>query len=416
MASPMEAVASAPGSANMASAVPAAPSGPPSLEDRHTGPWYNSWIRGGNQLLWIKDAPNPTITAISGNGATTKAIGGRDIGYTSFDSFFLEGGGWFDNCHRVGFELGGFIAERQSTLATLASDSSGSPAIVRPFFNPLVAGTGGTDGIFVSAPGLAVGAIAQEASARLAGWHAHMILNLFNTPDWTTNFIVGFRYFDLDEALTTYQSTSPQIGIPLPAVGSGSFANPAVFTVTDRFRTRNQFYGGDFGAQFERRVGPLFFKADTIAGFGPVHQVVETNGTTVMTGMGMPQAVTGGIQAVGNNRVPTDGVGNIGRFSTSQFAILSDLRLMAGVHLSKRARLGVGYDFMYLSSVARPGNQISDVIDSRIVPLSSTFGSQIPSTRPPLGSPTGPAAPPRVLVNRDDFFTHGVRFLFELQY
>ena len=45
-----------------------------------------------------------------------------------------------------------------------------------------------------------------------------------------------------------------------------------------------------------------------------------------------------------------------------------------GVNLTKSITVFVGYNFMYISQVARPGNQINPVIDSTTVPFSPNFG------------------------------------------
>jgi hypothetical protein len=81
---------------------------------------------------------------------------------------------------------------------------------------------------------------------------------------------------------------------------------------------------------------------------------------------------------------------------------------MVGLQLSDRIRVGVGYEFLYLNSVARPGRQIVTTIDPRLIPIAASFGGRIPTS--PLG------APPPTPFDRDDFFTHGVRFLLELHF
>jgi hypothetical protein len=173
--------------------------------------------------------------------------------------------------------------------------------------------------------------------------------------------------------------------------------------VSDRVRTRNQFFGGQVGGEAEYRLGPGFVNLGTKVGFGPVHQVTEVTGqTTGPGGSGGP----GGFLAVG--AIPA---GNIGRTVTNRFSVLSDTYGSVGVYVTRRVRLGVGYEFLYLTSVARPGRQVLSTIDPRLIPTATAFGGRIPAP-----DASGLSVPPQTPFDRDDFFAHGVRLLFEVLY
>lgn len=376
-----------------------------SLHDDHLGPWNAVWVRGGYNYLWIKDAPTapPLLATGPGSGTNRILLGGTTTNYSGFSGASIDAGIWLNERHTFGLAVGGFMAEKRSTVSSIASDPLGSPGLVRPFFNAQIGGVDANDSFLISAPGRYAGALAVESGARIDGFEINGLVNVANTPSWTRTFVAGFRYFSLDEYTTIYQVTRGLNGNTIPFFGQ---QNPGVagVAITDRVRTRNQFYGTQMGGDAEYRVGPMFLDFGLKAALGPVHQVTEVSGKTVVpNGAGGP----GGILAVG--AIPN---GNIGRSTSNYFAVLADANALLGVQISSNMRLGFGYQFLYLNTVVRPASQISTTIDPRLVPTAASFGSRASSSTL-LG---GPGTPPLTLGDREDFFVHGLRFLFEVQY
>ena len=87
----------------------------------------------------------------------------------------------------------------------------------------------------------------------------------------------GHRAGLLDETLLLTQFTRP-VGTGIILLNGVSYDNGTQLVITDRFRTRNQFYGGEVGARAEWRLGPAFLGVTPTVGFGPTHQVVEVDG------------------------------------------------------------------------------------------------------------------------------------------
>lgn len=369
------------------------------------GPPERFWLNAGHSLIWIKDAPVPVPVAATDSLAVPGSqvlLGAGRVGYPEFNTLHLGGGFWLNPRHTVGVQLGGWMTENQSRFFSVSSGPDGSPLLVRPFTNPLLANLAfGQDGVLISSPGLYSGSLAMSSSARLASGEAGLVWNLADCEQWTVNFITGFRYFSLEETLTIYQQTSGLNNNLVPF-----FMSPGVESVmvTDRARTRNQFFGAQVGGDVEYRMGAGFLNVGTKVGMGPVNQVTEVIGHTVgPDGIGGP----GGFLATGAQ--PN---GNIGRTVTNRFSVLSDVNLMMGVYVNQRVKLGVGYDFLYLNNVARPGPQFSSVIDPRLVPTTSSFGGRIPGST----QFDGPGVPPAPTLDRDDFYAHGLRFLVEFNY
>jgi hypothetical protein len=369
-----------------------------SIYDDHLGPWNAVWVRGGYSYLWLRDAPTgpPLLTS---NGTPVAGDSTNDLG--GFSAISLEGGMWLNDSHTFGIGAAGFLAEKRSNVRAFSSDAAGSPSLRRPFFNALIGGQNGQDEFIVSDPGRFAGSFAVEQGARVDGFEIYGLMNVANTERWTTNFSVGFRYFSLDEYTTTYQVTQSLTGNTIPFFGQ---APVSAVAITDRVRTRNQFYGGQMGGDVEYRFGPMFLDLGVKAALGSNHQVTEIQGTTqIPGGAGGP----GGFLAVG--AIPN---GNQGRISTNNFAVLADVNSLVGVQVSTNFRIGVGYQFLYLNNVVRPSNQFVSTIDPRLIPASASFGARAPSDTSQGGRGTPPYSP----IDRDDFFLHGFRILVELQF
>ncbi len=369
--------------------------------DDHLGPWDSLWVQGGYNLLWIKSAPAaPPLLATGPLGPGTQVLlGGNTYGYGGFSGLNLDGGLWLDSRHTIGLEFSGFMTEQRSMSTSVSSNAAGSPTLVRPFFN---AALSAQDGLLVSSPGSYAGSVAVVTGARIDGTEGNVLFNLLNTKALTLNFLVGARYFDLEEYLSVNQVTRGLNGNTIPFFGNHTGV-PGV-AITDTFSTRNQFYGVQFGGQSEYRFGPLFLDLGLDLGFGPVHEITAVSGQTVVPGgSGGP----GGLLSVG--AIPN---GNIGRTVTDRFSVLPDVHGMLGLQVTQRIRLGVGYQFMYLSNVTRPGGQIETAIDPRLVPTTLAYGLRAPSNTALGGTGTPPPTP----FARDDFFVHGLNFMFEFQF
>ena len=164
--------------------------------------------------------------------------------------------------------------------------------------------------------------------------------------------------------------------------------------MTDRFRTRNQFYGPQAGLRGEYRSGSVFVSLGGKLGIGNVHQRVDIDGRSDVAGVG---GVPGGLLATQGS--------NLGQFTTNRFGVLVDVGVAAGYQFAAWGRAKVGYDFLYLNDVARPGQQVDGTtLNSRLIPTSRNFAGASGLAAP---VPTG---------RTDDFFAHGFRVGLELMY
>ena len=104
------------------------------------------------------------------------------------------------------------------------------------------------------------------------------------------------------------------------------------------------------------------------------------------------------------NGVPLSG--NIGSFSQDRFSVVPQVGIRVGYNITPNLRVYVGYDFLYWSSVLRPGDQIDRGLNELAIP---NFGSQ-------PGTPAGDPRRPMVPFRDSDFWAQGVNFGLEFRY
>ncbi len=83
---------------------------------------------------------------------------------------------------------------------------------------------------------------------------------------------------------------------------------------------------------------------------------------------------------------------NIGSFHKDQFSVVPQVDLTLSYHIDQHWRIFGGYDFLYWSSVVRPGQQIDRTLDE----------TQIPNFEPAGTVPSAGQNRPAVLFQRSD--------------
>jgi hypothetical protein len=364
-------------------------------------------------LNWrIQDAPLPTplLTTSSGSSIGTLGdpgtqilIGGRSIGLGEQPGGRFTVGGFLEG-DAVGGELSFFYLNRFSSSRAYI-DRTGEFRFGLPYFNavaelPAVQAISGppliTPDRFVFIPQLettvripgtripgAQALVGFNTTSQLYGYEG----NGFAVVEWAgpvrVDVLAGFRYLRLNEDMLL-ESTSLQ----LPSVPG------EVFTFRDTFSTTNDFYGGQVGARVVVDLGVAFAEVTGKIGAGPMTQEVDIAGALQTTGGAFPS----GMYAQRTNS---------GNSSETRFAVVSEVQANAGAQFGP-VRVFAGYSFMYVSSVARPGNQISPAINPNQSEVISASASP-----PGLGS--GPIAPVRT-VNSSSFWAQGVSVGIELRY
>jgi hypothetical protein len=325
------------------------------------------WI-GAEALLWWTKNPQLSVPLLTTGPASQGANAGNlgapgtqsldgPLSYGAEGGFRLYAGGWFNASHTFGMD-GSLFWLGQQSAGFGANDRSGTGATVinEPVANaPYITQ--------VSAPGVGTGYASVDSTSRLWGGDVNLLYNAYRNNGLTVNLLGGFRYLQLNETLsisgtsTLFTATTYTDGNGDTLASAPAGSNVVVY---DSFHTRNEFYGGQIGASAQYLMGRLFFGGDVKLAVGATHQVVDVNGTTtVFPTNSSPVPLTGGNYATLQ----------IGRYSMDRFAVAPSTQLNVGYQFTPWLRGMVGYNFLYLSSVVRPGPQIDNSFDGVIHPL-----------------------------------------------
>jgi hypothetical protein len=231
----------------------------------------------------------------------------------------------------------------------------------------------GSQSVFpVSGPGLA-GSVNATSDSRLWSGEASGLYHLHQGTYFDVAFLAGFRTLDLTENLKL-----DEIEQNIATAGGLSFGGHPVATsssvnISDSFGTENRFYGGQVGFKFRLQHDIFFIDVTTKAALGVNHETVTIDGWTTLNTPTGTTADRGGLLASGSN---------LGSYSRDVFAVIPEGNIQFGAQVRSWMVVKLGYNFMYWSSVVRPGNQIDQVINPNRVPASSAYGGADNVTRP----------------------------------
>ncbi|HZR87536.1 MAG TPA: BBP7 family outer membrane beta-barrel protein [Bradyrhizobium sp.] len=336
------------------------------------------WVSGGGLVWAVKGAPlPPTLTTFApGTPSATTGAGGAlgipgtiqlspdRMGFGALGGGQLAIGHWLQSDQRLGFEAGGFFLG--SGGAGFAQSSNGSLPLRIPFTN-VPPGAGfplGASSFVLADPGFASGGQTISASLRLWGVEGNALYRAYGAPGLTVSVLAGLRYLDLREHLSIVSAESLQ-------------ATPTSYTGSDYFSTKNQFIGAQIGVKAEKQYGQFDGSAVAKVAVGDNYQTVSVSGTSLITGTGFgtpPGLTPGGIFSQATN---------IGQQSRNNFAVVPEVQLQAGYRMQSGVRVFVGYNFLYVSNVVRPGDQIDTTLNftgnPAITPGSTLTGAARPA-------------------------------------
>jgi hypothetical protein len=408
-----------------------APPGPPAAPIHVHAP--HVWA-SGEYLLWFAKAqpvrfPLVTTSApadfgLLGRPSTLVVVGQNDLGFDSINGFRVSAGFFGDVDRRFGAEASGFLLEEKSNITFIESSPAGIPLLARPVID--TTNLRGQAAQVVSAPDFGSGQVLVDTSTQTWGVEGSGVLNLFRTPPgcggrWAfgLDVLAGYRYLQLTEELNV--STATTLNVPAtvtPQFVTGPFGvitptgflvtptpvqfagiqifSPAVVQVRDSFKTVNRFNGGQVGLRTEIRTGMYSLMVTGKFAFGHMHQILLINGASGFsdqTRLGAGPAAAMGTAVGGLLATST----NIGKFNNDEFAIIPEVTINLGVNLTRALTAFVGYNFLYVDRVIRPGSQINPVVNAATVPFSSVYGANRPASF-------------QDFFAQDDFWLQGVNF------
>lgn len=378
------------------------------VEDDSSWSWGGKyWFRADYLMFWVKPGPNdvPLLTTgpdfvdtpgVIGLPSTRILMGRGSLNYGTFSGMQFTAGAWLNGGQTWGLELRAFVLEQLAEPDFDRSDADGNPFLLRPFFNVQ---DNTEDVAIVAFPGLIRGQLHYTNETQFWGSEINLFHNWVQGGSGRIDAIYGFRYLQLNERLRIDENYFPldEDGNEISFAGQG-FEFPNAVYVFDQFRTRNQFYGAQFGARAELNFGSVFVDARAQIALGTTHSKVMISGGSYLynneTGEEVASA-NGGILALPSN---------IGNRTTNSFAVAPSIELKVGYLVTQNLRVHVGYNFIYLSQVLRPGQQIDRFVDPRQVPTFDQFDADFVAQRP------------RQPLAGSDFWAQGLEFGFELRY
>ncbi len=307
------------------------------------------WLKGDALPPLVTTSPDNTAFAqagVLGQPGTSVLYGGNGVNALMRSGVRLAAGWWLGPTSRIEGEFFGL----GTSHAGFSQSSSGNPILAQPYYN---LSTGAQSAYVVAYPstgtaGHAVsGSVQVGVSSSFFGAGIHVLQNLVCVnccPDRQTrwDFLYGFRYLQLNDNLTINDSLT-------------STSLNTMVTKFDGFKTLNNFYGANLGLMSENRAGRWSLITIGRIGLGATSQHVTISGNTVTTTnlSTTPTSTTtpGGLLALPSN---------IGSYSRTVFGFVPQLELKVGYNLTPNLRLTAGYDIIYWSRVARPGNEIAN--------------------------------------------------------
>jgi hypothetical protein len=188
----------------------------------------------------------------------------------------------------------------------------------------------------------------------------------------------GFRFLNLNETLGIRSTSFVLDPTAVPGTINGNLADQVLLYATnDRFRTQNRWYGGQIGCRMNYGMGRLGLGMTCKCGFGSTEQVALVSGASRLVAVDPTQS---GVAEGGLLALPS----NIGRHSRNEFAVVPEVGCTINIQATENVRVWFGYNFIYWSNVARPGDLVNRVVDTQQVPLHPNFNPAAQATQPPF--------------------------------
>ena len=278
-----------------------------------------------------------------------------------------------------------FILEQASGGRTLSSSGApGSNVLSRPFFN---VNAGLEDADPIAFPTVSSGTIVVGMPSRLYGGDANLryLAQSSSTGEYRIVYLVGFRFLRLDEKLLIDESVQDLPGLGVP--GNSTQMN-------ENFTTHNTFYGGQVGFEYDQTIlGPLMLG---IAGKLAVGSTLQSETVSGRTSITQPD----GTVTTTNNLALLVQPSNAGQRSRSVISVAPEATIRLAWAFNDNFRVGAGYQFLYWSGVARPGDQVDRNISIQALNGPAQIGPALPAA----------------MLSSSTFWAMGLTLNFELSF
>ncbi|MFO0806860.1 MAG: BBP7 family outer membrane beta-barrel protein [Gemmataceae bacterium] len=353
-----------------------------------------AWFGAEYLLYWTKDAPVPfavaTVgpangSAVLGAAGTQVLYGNTAIDYSNFGGIRTHGGVWLTNNESFGLEGSFFFLPRKYSGTPQLAGSDLAPVLSRPFYNTA---TNTNAARIISKPGQFFGTVTTTAGLELWGAELGTVWRARDTGTWTLDTLAAFKFVSLDESLGITDGAATLAG-GVSVLQGKAYSSPSVLSVSDTFQANNQFYGATLGLRSGLHWEGFTWTVTGKIGLGSMTSKLRTVGTSTVTGPNTPPITSaGGLYASGPN---------LGDFETTQFAAIPEIGTNINVQITSWLAVNLGYNYMCITDVVRPGDQITGQVNPSYVPTSPNFGTRL--------GPTGSTIP----MTTTSFWTQGLQ-------
>ncbi len=332
------------------------------------------WVRSEYLLWWSPGYNVPALVTTSsssdfstagqlGQSSTSTLFGNRLVSGESRSGLRIGAGYLLMPCRDLSIE--GYYTTTGTLTTSFAANSNSFPVLARPFFNVL-SDSQGQAAHLIAFPDEASGSVSVNITSEFNSAEMLFRRKMRDADNFHIDFLLGYRYARLAENLQILESqtiTGPRMPFP----------ESTLLSISDDFSALNEFYGGQFGFTFSEQYRRWTLDVVAKLALGNTHTQVAINGATSRTGVGgVPNATltyAGGVLAQ-----PT----NIGIYDTNSITAIPELGIKLGFFLNRRLKLSAGYNFIYWSKVARPGDQIDTDVNSSQIPPGVLLGAGFP--------------------------------------
>jgi hypothetical protein len=372
-------------------------------EDMGEGRHFTHFYGSAEYLMWWTkrdNVPPLATTSVPGDDGilgnpTTRVLFGGSLDDDTRSGVRFRLGYWFDTPHPFAVEAGYFSLSQKSD--NFVANSNQFPLIARPFFN-LNTTPPREDSELLASPGLSTGTLTINAPSEFWGAEAnlrcHLCCNESCCGGSRLDLLGGYRYLRLREGLSI---TEQGVNTPPLMPGEEQF-----FLLNDSFQTKNEFHGGQLGLAWEGNRGRWSLGLRSTVALGVTHETLDINGNTMFVFPdGSVTSQRGALLALPSN---------IGHYTRDRFAVVPEVGATVGFQLTDWLKLTVGYNFLYWSSVVRPGEQIDRGLNVNQIP-----GFAGPPPAPGFGNPPVRQGP--IATFRDtSYWAQGLTFGLEFRY
>jgi Putative beta barrel porin-7 (BBP7) len=342
-----------------------------------------AWVRSASLPPLVTTSPAGTAQAaagVLGQPGTAVLFGDSRVTGDMRSGVHLDLGAWLTDDHAASIEAGFLLVGSQAALFSAAS--SGTPILARPYVDVT---TGLPASQLVAFPGLAAGSVTGAfRNDNFLGANIDLQGLVFSCKNFRLNALVGYRWLQFNDRLDMATSET--------ATG-GALAIGTRINTTDEFSASNSFHGGDFGLKAEYAADPWSVAVIAKLAVGMIHRSVGVLGATQTAVPGAAaEEFNGGFLALSSNS---------GVFDSYDWVVAPEFGVVIGWDLARNWRLNLGYDFLLLSNVARPGDQVNVNLN--------------PALFPPAAAGASPASPTFQLQKSDIWvqtFSLGLEYRF----